>query len=42
MIEEGVIDTSPWITHRLALEEVPARFEEVTAREGLKTIIEVN
>jgi len=42
MIEEGVIDTSPWITHRLSLEEVPARFEEVTAREGLKTIIEVD
>ncbi|HMD86223.1 MAG TPA: zinc-binding alcohol dehydrogenase family protein [Terriglobia bacterium] len=42
MIEEGVIDTSPWITHRLSLEDVPARFEEVTQREGLKTIIEVD
>jgi hypothetical protein len=42
MIEEGVIDTSPWVTHRLSLDEVPARFEEVTAREGLKTIIEVD
>jgi 2-desacetyl-2-hydroxyethyl bacteriochlorophyllide A dehydrogenase len=42
MIEEGVIDTSPWITFRLSLDEVPARFEEVTAREGLKTIIEVD
>ena len=41
MIEEGVIDTSPWITHRLSLDEVPARFEEVTRREGLKTIVEV-
>jgi 2-desacetyl-2-hydroxyethyl bacteriochlorophyllide A dehydrogenase len=42
MIEEGVTDTSPWITHRLSLDEVPARFEELTAREGLKTIIEVD
>jgi 2-desacetyl-2-hydroxyethyl bacteriochlorophyllide A dehydrogenase len=42
MIEEGVIDTSPWITNRLSLDEVPARFEEVTQRPGLKTIIEVN
>ena len=42
MIEEGVIDTSPWITHRLSLEEVPAHFEEVTARDGLKTIVEVD
>jgi 2-desacetyl-2-hydroxyethyl bacteriochlorophyllide A dehydrogenase len=42
MIEEGVIDTSPWITHRISLEEVPARFEEVTRLEGLKTIIEVD
>lgn len=42
MIEEGVIDTSPWVTHRLSLGEVPARFEEITQREGLKTIIEVD
>ncbi len=42
MIEEGVIDTSLWITHRLSLEEVPARFEEVTRREGLKTMVEVD
>jgi alcohol dehydrogenase len=42
MIEEGVIDTSPWITYRLSLDEVPARFEEIAGREGLKTIIEVD
>jgi alcohol dehydrogenase len=41
MIEEGVIDTSPWITNRLTLEEVPTRFKEVTAGEGLKTVIAV-
>ena len=42
MIEEGTIDTSPWITHRLSIEEVPARFEEAAGREGLKTIIQVD
>lgn len=30
-IEAGKIDTSPWITHRLELAEVPARFAEVAA-----------
>jgi 2-desacetyl-2-hydroxyethyl bacteriochlorophyllide A dehydrogenase len=42
MIEEGTIDTSPWITQRLALDEVPTRFEAVAAHEGLKTMIDVN
>ena len=42
MIEAGLMDTAPWITHRLSLQEVPSCFEEVTAREGLKTIIEVD
>jgi len=42
MIESGVIDTSFWITYRLSLDEVPARFEEVTQREGLKTMVEVD
>ena len=42
MIENGIIDTSPWITQRLTMDEVPARFEEVTAREGLKTVIDVD
>lgn len=30
MIERGEIDTRPWITHRLALAEVPERFERLT------------
>ncbi len=42
MIEEGVIDTSLWITHRLPLDEVPARFDEITQREGLKTMVEMD
>lgn len=42
MIEEGRIDTSPWITRRLGLEDVPALFDDLTwHREGLKTIVEV-
>ena len=28
LIEDGKIDTSPWITHRAALEEVPERFTD--------------
>jgi 2-desacetyl-2-hydroxyethyl bacteriochlorophyllide A dehydrogenase len=28
-IERGVIDTTPWITHRLTLDEVPERFAEI-------------
>jgi len=42
LIEEGVIDTSPWITQRLCLDDVPARFEEVTKRQGLKTMVEAD
>jgi threonine dehydrogenase-like Zn-dependent dehydrogenase len=30
-IEQGTIDTTPWITHRLALEEVPHRFATIAA-----------
>jgi len=42
MIEEGRIDTSPWITRRLDLEGVPALFDDPTwHHEGLKTIVEV-
>ncbi len=41
MIEEGEIDTSPWITHRMRLDEVPSRFEEVWSSPGLvKCVIE--
>lgn len=42
MIEEGLIDTSPWITHRVCLDEIPDHFEEVSQREGLKTMIELH
>lgn len=43
MIEEGRIDTAPWITHRLPLSEVPARFPELPGRPGLvKAMIEVS
>lgn len=34
-IERGEIDTGPWITHRMALEEVPAQFARVAAQPGL-------
>ncbi len=34
-VEAGRIDTSPWITHRLALDEVPARFPEIAANPAL-------
>lgn len=30
-LEDGSVDTEPWITHRLTLDEVPERFEEITA-----------
>lgn len=30
-IESGKIDTTPWITHRLALDEVPRKFPEIAA-----------
>jgi threonine dehydrogenase-like Zn-dependent dehydrogenase len=42
MIEDEVIDASLWITQRLTLDEVPARFDEVTKHQGLKTVVEVN
>ncbi|MEO7143031.1 MAG: zinc-binding alcohol dehydrogenase family protein [Bryobacteraceae bacterium] len=42
MIEEGSIDTAPWITDRLRLREVPESFSGLTARPGLvKAMIEV-
>ena len=43
MIEGGRIDTTPWITHRLSLADVPGRFAELPGRPGLvKAIIEVS
>jgi 2-desacetyl-2-hydroxyethyl bacteriochlorophyllide A dehydrogenase len=42
MIEEGRIDTRPWITDRVALEDVPRVFESLRARPTtMKAIIEV-
>jgi hypothetical protein len=35
MIETGVVDTTPWITHRLKLEELPTRFEGLSREAGL-------
>jgi 2-desacetyl-2-hydroxyethyl bacteriochlorophyllide A dehydrogenase len=41
-VERGEIDTTPWITHRLPLVEVPARFAKLTSEPGLiKAMIEV-
>jgi 2-desacetyl-2-hydroxyethyl bacteriochlorophyllide A dehydrogenase len=42
MIEEHQIDTSPWITNRLVLSEVPARFKELPGNASLiKAIVDV-
>ncbi|MFO0937976.1 MAG: zinc-binding alcohol dehydrogenase family protein [Gemmataceae bacterium] len=42
LIESGRIDTSPWITHRLKLSEVPERFASLSKEPGLlKAMIEV-
>ncbi len=42
-IEDGRLDTSPWITHRMALAEVPARFEQLKSATGLvKAIIDAD
>jgi 2-desacetyl-2-hydroxyethyl bacteriochlorophyllide A dehydrogenase len=43
MIEEGSIDTAPWITHRMRLAEVPGRFPELPEqRNCVKAMIEVD
>ncbi|HEX3726443.1 MAG TPA: zinc-binding dehydrogenase, partial [Pirellulales bacterium] len=42
LVEAGQIDTRPWITHRLTLAEVPARFAAVReSPELIKAMIEV-
>ena len=42
-IEEGRIDTSLWITGRMGLEEVPAKFEGLLSRANqLKVVVEVS
>ena len=43
MIDSGEIDTSPWITHRMNLSEVPQQFQEVAEDPALrKAVIEVD
>jgi 2-desacetyl-2-hydroxyethyl bacteriochlorophyllide A dehydrogenase len=42
LLELGRIDTAPWITHRLTLADVPARFAQIAREPGLlKAMIEV-
>jgi len=42
MIEQGQIDTSPWITHRFTLRETPAKFPDLPGQPDLlKAMIEV-
>jgi 2-desacetyl-2-hydroxyethyl bacteriochlorophyllide A dehydrogenase len=42
MIEQGKIDTAPWITHRLSLAEVPARFSSLPREPNcIKAMIEM-
>jgi 2-desacetyl-2-hydroxyethyl bacteriochlorophyllide A dehydrogenase len=43
MIEEGRIDTTPWVTHRLPLVDVPRRFASLRQQPGLvKALIDVS
>jgi len=44
LIEQGVIDTDPWITHRTSFDAVVGEFESFTRPESgvLKAMIEVN
>ncbi len=44
LIEDGTIDTGPWITHRVAFDELIDRFESFTRPETgvIKAIVEVN
>ena len=43
MIESGQLDTSPWISHRLSLAEVPHKFAGLRKERGLvKAMIEVS
>ena len=42
MIEDGQIDTAPWITHRLGLSDVPGDFPSLSGQPNLvKAVIEV-
>jgi threonine dehydrogenase-like Zn-dependent dehydrogenase len=42
MLEENKINTDPWITDRINLDQVPARFEELSTKVGMmKAVVEV-
>jgi threonine dehydrogenase-like Zn-dependent dehydrogenase len=42
MLEENKINTEPWITDRISLDEVPARFKELSEKVGMmKAVVEV-
>jgi alcohol dehydrogenase len=43
LIEDGQIDTRPWITHRMAFDELPRQFEACTKPEAgvIKAVVEV-
>jgi len=42
LIETGRVDTTPWITHRLALADVPARFPEIAGNPAvIKAVVDV-
>ena len=43
LIEDGTIDTAPWITHQVTFDEIPERFDSLIRPETgvLKAIIEV-
>lgn len=42
MLEENKINTDPWITDRLTLDEVPARFKGLSEKAGMmKAVVEV-
>lgn len=43
MIEEGQIDTTPWITDRMALADVPARLQDLPGKSTLiKALVELD
>jgi alcohol dehydrogenase len=43
LIEDGRIDTRPWITHRMAFDQLPREFEACTKPEAgvIKAVVEV-
>jgi alcohol dehydrogenase len=43
LIEDGAIDTRPWITHRVAFDRLPEEFESYTRPEAgvIKAVVEV-